>query len=160
MDHGAAGPDGDGVSVFTVADDGDLLDLVRWRAGDEARSAEVRGREALHLLHQGLRPDSPLSYVIGSARADVSQVRLTLADGSAVDAALSDVASTGTRFYVVVLDEAGEGREAVAYDDAGDVLGRAGVPGEATETGTPTETETEEPEPSDARKTETETEED
>ena len=59
VDHGAAGPDGDGVSVFTVADDGDLLDLVRWRAGDEARSAEVRGREALLLLHHGPAPGQP-----------------------------------------------------------------------------------------------------
>ena len=134
-----------------------------WSAGGPAtRPARPRcgdGRHSFSFI-TALRPDSPLSYVIGSARADVSQVRLTLADGSAVDAALSDVASTGTRFYVVVLDEAGEGREAVAYDDAGDVLGRAGVPGEATETGAPTETETEQPEPSDARRTETETEED
>ena len=36
-----------GVSVFAVADDGDLLDLVRWRDRDWLRSTEVRGRTAL-----------------------------------------------------------------------------------------------------------------
>lgn len=83
----------------------------------------------------------PDVFILGSVRPEVSQVRLHLRDGSSVKAELSETASTGTRFYVVILDDTGDPLQAVAYVKTGEEVGRAQVPGEPTQT----ETESEKP---------------
>ncbi len=81
----------------------------------------------------------PATFVMGLARPDVTRVLLALGDGSTVEADLSGVTSTGTRFYVAVLIDSGDPLEVAAFDDNGEAVGRVQIPGQATETETETE---------------------